>query len=154
MDNSTDIISMLRYLEHLRLLIDHMQCEQPYRLNVIDELHCNVYNEQDIESVQLETSVFKNYEKANYVKILNKYYFIRKKFREHNIIRFQLEEDVLFSILNKNLSSVSIIADRQENIYNNYINDDEMKGLAYTQVATIPFSTSLNQDTVILMTVG
>ena len=122
--------------------------------NVIDELHCNVYNEQDIESVQLETSVFKNYEKANYVKILNKYYFIRKKFREHNIIRFQLEEDVLFSILNKNLSSVSIIADRQENIYNNYINDDEMKGLAYTQVATIPFSTSLNQDTVILMTVG
>lgn len=41
MDNSTDIISMLRYLEHLRLLIDHMQCEQPYRLNVIDELHIN-----------------------------------------------------------------------------------------------------------------
>lgn len=122
--------------------------------NVIGELNCNVYNEQDIESVQLETTLFENYEKANYVKILNKYYFIRKKNREHNIIRFQLEEDVLFSILNKNLSSVSIIAERQENIYNNYINDEEMKGLAYTQVATIPFSTSLNQDTVILMTVG
>ena len=122
--------------------------------NVIDTLTCNVYNEQNIESVQLETTLFKNYEKANYVKILNKYYFIRSKLREHNIIRFQLEEDVLFSILNNNLDKISIIADRQENIYNNYINDDEMKGLAYTQVATIPFANSLNQDTVILMTVG
>ena len=122
--------------------------------NVIDTLTCNVYNEQNIESVQLETTLFKNYEKANYVKILNKYYFIRSKLREHNIIRFQLEEDVLFSILNNNLDKISIIADRQENIYNNYINDDEMKGLAYTQVATIPFTNSLNQDTVILMTVG
>lgn len=122
--------------------------------NVIETLSCNIYNEQNIESVQLETTLFENYEKANYVKILNKYYFIKSKLREHNIIRFQLEEDVLFSILNKNLNHVSIIADRQENIYNNYINDDEMKGLAYTQVATIPFSNSLNQDTVILMTVG
>ena len=46
--------------------------------NVIATLTCNVYNEQDIESVQLETSLFENYEDANYVKILNKYYFIRK----------------------------------------------------------------------------
>lgn len=122
--------------------------------NIIAKVTCKVYNEQDIESVQLETSLFENYEKANYVKILNKYYFIRKKLREHNIIRFQLEEDVLFSILNNNINKISIIADRQENVFNNYINDDEMKGLAYTQVATIPFSKSLDEDTVILMTVG
>lgn len=122
--------------------------------NIIDTLTCNVYNEQDIENIQLETTLFTNWEQCNYVKILNKYYFITKKYREHNIIRFNLKEDVLFSILNNNLNQVSIICDRQENNYNNYINDEEMKGLAYTQVATIPFSQSLDDDNVILMTVG
>lgn len=122
--------------------------------NVIDTLTCKIYNEQDVENIQLETTLFTNWNECNYVKILNKYYFITKKYREHNIIRFNLKEDVLFSILNNNLNQVSIICDRQENNYNNYINDDEMKGLAYTQVATIPFSNSLDDDNVILMTVG
>lgn len=44
--------------------------------------------------------------------------------------------------------------DRQENVYNGYIQDGQYRALAYTKIVTKTFPNAMTSDNLILMTVG
>lgn len=93
---------------------------------------------------------------ANYCYIdeLQRYYYIIDvNAISYNMWELTLKCDVLMTF-KEGIRNLVGTVDRQQNKYNGYIPDNQYKELAYTQITAKTFPNSMNNDSLILMTVG
>lgn len=83
----------------------------------------------------------------------NKYYYIENYEVINQTVRIQCKVDVLMTYKTQILNNTCTIS-RNENIANAYMYDENYKLLSYKNIVTKKFPVSLNNDTIILMTVG
>lgn len=88
-----------------------------------------------------------------YISSLNRYYFIEKTMKHGNILELQLLVDTAMSFYSELIELECTVA-RNENERNGYLIDGEYKAYSYEQKVTKRFPNAMNNDTVILMTVG
>ena len=89
-----------------------------------------------------------------YIEELDRYYYITDiTIQRKNVWILSLKCDVLMTF-SSGIRALNGTVDRQENKYNGYIPDGEYKQLAYSQITTKAFPNAINNDTLILMTVG
>ena len=89
-----------------------------------------------------------------YIASTRKYYFISPNYQiDNQSIIVNLKEDVLMSYKTELLAQTCTIS-RNENLANAYMYDDNYQILSYKNIVTKKFPVSLNNDTIILMTVG
>lgn len=109
------------------------------------------------EALQFVPYGFIDLSRANYCHIddLNRYYYITDVTADGRTGRWRLNLkcDVLMTFAS-GIRSLSGTVDRQQNKYNGYIPDGEYKQLAYSQITAKAFPNAMNNDTLILMTVG
>lgn len=92
---------------------------------------------------------------SNYMYCTNtgKYYYIENYRVENQTVRIIAKVDVLMTYKTQILSNTCTIS-RNENLANAYMYDENYKLLSYKNIVTKKFPVSLNNDTIILMTVG
>lgn len=92
---------------------------------------------------------------ANYVKIdaFNRYYYIKSYNIISNFVYLDLHEDVLMTNALA-IRQLACTVSRNENLSNGYLRDGSYQTYAYEQVTCKMFPYSINQDSIILMTVG
>lgn len=92
---------------------------------------------------------------ANYAKIdaFNRYYYIKSYDIDSNFVYLNLHEDVLMSNALAIRQLVCTVS-RNESLSNGYLRDGSYQTYAYEQVTCKMFPRSINQDSIILMTVG
>lgn len=83
----------------------------------------------------------------------DKYYYIDNYEIINQTVKIYCKIDVLMSYKSEILSNTCTIS-RNENLANAYMYDENYKLLAYKNIVTKKFPVSLNNDTIILMTVG
>lgn len=89
-----------------------------------------------------------------YIEELDRYYYITDiTIQRNNVWLLSLKCDVLMTF-EGGIRALNGTVDRQENKYNGYIPDGEYKQLAYSQITTKAFPNAMQNDTLILMTVG
>lgn len=89
-----------------------------------------------------------------YIEELDRYYYITDiTIQRKNVWILSLKCDVLMTF-SSGIRALNGTVDRQENKYNGYIPDGEYKQLAYSQITAKAFPNAMNNDTLILMTVG
>lgn len=94
------------------------------------------------------------YDKCNYCYIpdFGRYYFVEKTL-ESNFVFLHCEIDVRKSYASA-LRSLTCTVTRNENLKNGYLHDSNYSVYAYEQIVCKMFPNSINQDSIILMTVG
>lgn len=85
--------------------------------------------------------------------ISGKYYFIEDYTIENQCIKVFCKEDVLMTFKDQILTNSCTIS-RNENIRNAYLYDDSYQMLAYKNIVTKKFPSGIDNNTIILMTVG
>lgn len=92
---------------------------------------------------------------TNYVKIdaFNRFYYIESYDIDSNFVYLKLHEDVLMSNALA-IRQLTCTVARNENLSNGYLRDGSYQIYAYDQVTCKMFPRSINQDSIILMTVG
>ena len=89
-----------------------------------------------------------------YIDELSRYYYITDVIiLRKGVYVLSLRCDVLMTF-SAGIRSLNGTVDRQQSKYNGYIPDGEYKELAYSQITTKAFPNAMNNDTLILMTVG
>ena len=93
--------------------------------------------------------------KANYLYIdkLERYYYINNISFAESMVVIDCTVDVLMSY-KKQIRNLTCTVTRNENLKNGYLNDDNYNIQAYKQVVCKMFPNAINQDSIILMTVG
>lgn len=94
--------------------------------------------------------------KYNYIYILQygRYYYITDiVYLSGNLARVQCSVDVLMSF-KQEIRQITCTVSRNENLRNGYLLDNKYQTLAYEQIVTKKFPNAMNQDSVILMTMG
>lgn len=97
-----------------------------------------------------------NYRGENYCYVteLNRYYYINNVIREDGgLVLLECSVDVLMSYKNAILGLTCNVA-RNEQYFNGYLPDNALPVYAYEEVVTKRFPNAMNNDSVILMTVG
>ena len=97
-----------------------------------------------------------NLSSVNYMRIerYGRYYFVEKPIAVKNgVWELHCTSDPLMSFKNS-LLSVSGTVTRSETLFNAYLNDPEYKALAYRKCVTKAFPNEINNDHVVLITVG
>ena len=97
-----------------------------------------------------------NMRDCNYIYLSdkNRYYFVKShKMLAGKIIEYSLEVDVLKSH-ELGIRQLRCTVLRNENLANGYLHDSSYKTYAYQQVTCKMYPKSINQDSIILMTVG
>ena len=97
-----------------------------------------------------------NMKDCNYIYLddKNRYYFVKShKMLAGKIIEYSLEVDVLKSH-EIGIRQLRCTVLRNENLANGYLHDSSYKTYAYQQVTCKMYPRSINQDSIILMTVG
>ena len=97
-----------------------------------------------------------NMRDCNYIYLddKNRYYFVKShKMLPGKIIEYSLEVDVLKSH-ELGIRQLRCTVSRNENLANGYLHDSSYKTYAYQQVTCKMYPRSINQDSIILMTVG
>lgn len=127
-------ITLLKTLENVKLL-DEFDILNP-RLKVSRETFSNLYN------------------KCNYCFIpdFGRYYFIEKSI-ESNFVYLQGSVDVR-KTYGSALRSLTCTVTRNEYLRNGYLHDENYSVYAYEQIVCKMFPNAINQDSIILMTVG
>lgn len=105
--------------------------------------------------VRLPGSLYNIVTQSNYVMLdlTQKYYFIESYEVENNTCFIRLKEDVLMSYANQ-IRALNCTVLRNENRANAYLMDEGYNILAYDKIVTKKFPNAIDQDTVILLTVG
>ncbi len=89
-----------------------------------------------------------------YISDTGKYYFISPNYEiEGHSVIIHLKEDVLMSLQTQLLAQTCTIS-RNENIRNAYLYDEAYQILAYKKIVTKKFPSGIDNNTIILMTVG
>lgn len=97
-----------------------------------------------------------NLNKFNYAYIAEtgRYYFIEKiDVLRHDLYVLNLRVDVLMSYAAQ-IRSLTGTINRQENLYNGYIQDGRYQALSYSKIVAKTFPNAMTNDSIILMTVG
>lgn len=103
----------------------------------------------------LSSAYITNVQNSNYLYsgITGKYYFITEKEIKNQTIKIIAHEDVLMSLKTQLLSNTCTIS-RNENVSNSYLLDNGYQLKAYNIIATRPFPQGLENESIILMTIG
>ena len=104
--------------------------------------------------VTIQTSA--NLSSVNYMRIehYGRYYFVEKPIAVKNgVWELRCTSDPLMSF-KTSLLNVSGTVTRSETLFNAYLNDPEYKALAYRKCVTKAFPNEINNDHVVLITVG
>ena len=104
--------------------------------------------------VTIQTSA--NLSSVNYMRIerYGRYYFVEKPIAVKNgVWELHCTSDPLMSFKDS-LLNVSGTVTRSETLFNAYLNDPEYKALAYRKCVTKAFPNEINNDHVVLITVG
>ena len=127
-------ITLLKTLENVKLL-DKFDILNP-RLKVSRETFSELYNQ------------------CNYCFIpdFGRYYFIEKSI-ESNFVYLQCSVDVR-KTYGSALRSLTCTVTRNEYLRNGYLHDENYSVYAYEQIVCKMFPNAINQDSIILMTVG
>lgn len=92
--------------------------------------------------IQIDFSNISNIQNYNYIKINEKYYYIRDfEYINNSIIQYTLHIDVLMTYKNEIRKLKCVIKRNSEN-YNVYFHDNEISQLSYKPVQTKLFSNS------------
>ena len=84
----------------------------------------------------------------------NRYYFVEKhSFQKGQKVVYELLEDVRTSH-KEGIRGLTCTVTRNENLKNGYLPDSSYKTYAYEQIVCKMFPNAINQDSIILMTVG
>ena len=97
-----------------------------------------------------------NMRDCNYIYLSdkNRYYFVKKhSFQKGQKIVYELLEDVRTSH-KVGIRGLTCTVTRNENLKNGYLPDSSYKTYAYEQIVCKMFPNAINQDSIILMTVG
>lgn len=97
-----------------------------------------------------------NLSSVNYMRIerYGRYYFVEKPIAVKNgVWELHCNSDPLMSF-KESLLNVSGTVTRSETLFNAYLNDPEYKALAYRKCVTKAFPNEINNDHVVLITVG
>lgn len=97
-----------------------------------------------------------NMRDCNYIYLSdkNRYYFVEKhSFQKGQKVVFELLEDVRTSH-KEGIRGLTCTVTRNENLKNGYLHDSNYSVYAYEQIVCKMFPNSINQDSIILMTVG
>lgn len=130
-----------------------------------DELHADVTIRDASDVLAPEISIDVNagdsfagmdFTQYNYVYIPRnkRYYFITGAVvKPHGIVSFNTRVDVL-NTYDAQIRTLKGTVDRQENVYNGYLNDNSYDAMCYTQIVTKSFPAGMTSDKFILMTIG
>lgn len=89
-----------------------------------------------------------------YVQDTGRYYYIDNiDILRNTLYLLDLKVDVLMTY-DAQIRALTGTVDRQENLYNGYIQDGKYNALAYTQIVAKTFPNGMTSDNLILMTVG
>lgn len=89
-----------------------------------------------------------------YIETTGKYYYINPDYKiDNHVVTVALKEDVLMSLKSQLLQQTCTIS-RNERVGNAYLYDDGYQLLAYKNIVTKTFPNSIDDNTIILMTVG
>lgn len=89
-----------------------------------------------------------------YIERYGRYYFAEKPIAVKNgVWEVHCKSDPLMSFKNSLLNITGTVT-RSESLYNGYLNDSEYKALAYRDVYTLAFPNEVNNDSLILLTIG
>lgn len=97
-----------------------------------------------------------NMRDCNYIYLSdkNRYYFVEKhSFQKGQKVVFELLEDVRTSH-KEGIRGLTCTVTRNENLKNGYLYDSNYSVYGYEQIVCKMFPNSINQDSIILMTVG
>lgn len=97
-----------------------------------------------------------NMKDVNYVYLSdkNRYYFVEKcELCTGRQAHYILSEDVRMSFADS-IKNLNCTVDRNENLKNGYLHDENYSVYAYEQIVCKMFPNAINQDSIILMTVG
>lgn len=97
-----------------------------------------------------------NLSNVNYIYIerYGRYYFAEKPIAVKNgVWEIHCKSDPLMSFKNSLLNITGTVT-RSESLYNGYLNDSEYKALAYRDMYTLAFPNEVNNDSLILLTIG
>lgn len=88
-----------------------------------------------------------------YIEDYARWYFMTVQNDSYNLNTLTLHCDVLKTSAAW-LKQRNATITRNENLYNSYLNDPDFNAYAYTNIVTKAFPSSVNLDSIILMTVG
>lgn len=96
-----------------------------------------------------------NLDAGNYIYIpeFHRYYYRGEMVRDNKVVRVKFREDVLMSWKTQIRANRATVT-RNEKLSNGYILDPSYKSLAYDEIVTKQFPNSLNNDSIVLLTVG
>ena len=127
--------------------------------NVIKE-NVNIFYKDATEFIQptiiLDYDGSWNMRDVNYVYLTdkNRYYFVEKhSFQKGQKVVYDLLVDVRTSH-KEGIRALTCTVTRNENLKNGYLPDSSYKTYAYEQIVCKMFPNAINQDSIILMTVG
>ena len=106
-------------------------------------------------SVKIPSALFNVVTQSNYVMVdtFQKYYFLRTYEVENDCVIINLYEDVRMSFATQ-IKNVNATVARQENLKNGYLLDERYKAKTYKKIVHKEFPVSLDDMSIILMTVG
>lgn len=100
-----------------------------------------------------KTAFDKNYNYA-YIAEFGRYYFVKPPlYQAGGVVELSMESDPLMSF-KSDLLELEVVVARNENIKNGYLVDNNFKAYAYDEVQTFAFPNAMENDSVILMTMG
>lgn len=118
--------------------------------------NCSIKEQTDITNITLRIQTTDNLSAYNYVYVseYGRYYFInRLETTPTGFWVLSCRCDVLMSFADQILNLRGTVT-RSESLYNGYLNDSEYKSLAYRDVYTLAFPNEVNNDSLILLTIG
>ena len=118
-------------------------------------LDVNLKDATQYRPVVMEISKGQNIEDKNYAFIPSwaAYYYVSIKDFGNGYVRVTLELDRRMTFANQ-IRALSGTVTRNENEYNGYIIDEKYIGLAYEEVVSKPFPNAMDNDSIVLITVG
>lgn len=101
-------------------------------LTTIITLPCDILDDNSILHPQLKIKYNASLLTANYIYIpgFNRYYFITNTTTSRGYLYIDTSVDVLMSF-KSNIRNTTAVIDRQENVYNKYLNDPLYEGYSY-----------------------
>lgn len=117
---------------------------------------CILKETEDVTAPTVRIQTTDNLSGINYCYIerYGRYYFVDKiETTPNGFWQLTCRCDVLMSYKSQ-IRALTGTLERQENLFNGYLNDPQYKALAYRKIVTKQFPTALSNDCFILMTVG
>lgn len=134
---------------------DDVNVVKKYLTNEISFENVTFHNEKGVTSGSLTLKSNIDLSSYNYMYIpkFNRYYFITVTLGTTNLYEISYKVDVLKSFYD-NIKGLKCTIKRNEFAKNGYVIDERYTALAYKKVVTKTFPNGLNNDSIILLTVG